>query len=96
MSGTNESTINGLRMHVKDGDVHVHDDKAGIKWSYNAAEFKKESTKALKGLSGGVATFSDRSGTYLCIGSDPDGNMFMSLFKSGDKLDGLKTFIKGL
>jgi len=98
MGGTNESTINGLRMHVKDGNVHVHDDKASLKWSYDAAEFKKVATKALKGLSGadGVATFCDRAGTSLCVGNDPEGNMFISLFKSGDKLDGFKSFIKGI
>lgn len=48
MGGSCEKKISGIRMHVNNGDVHVHDDDKKLKFKTSASDFKEEVKDALK------------------------------------------------
>lgn len=49
MGGSYEREVSsGIRMHIKNGDVHVHDDAKGLKFETSASDFKEEVGDALK------------------------------------------------
>ena len=50
MGGSNETIINGLRFHVSNGCVHIHDDSKKLKFEMNTRDFKNEIKDAYKQL----------------------------------------------
>lgn len=50
MGGSNETLINGLRLHVSGGEVHIHNDKSHDKFSLEEDMFKSEVKSALNTL----------------------------------------------
>jgi hypothetical protein len=66
MGGLNETKINGLRMHIEGGDVHVHDDSKSLKFSLNQRDFKKEIDEVMKSEGDGVSAIEGR-GASLCV-----------------------------
>lgn len=71
MGGTNEEKINGLRLHVNAGKVHVHDDGKGLKFSDDTSNFKAEVESAIRSLekADGIVKI-DGTGATLCIMKD--------------------------
>jgi len=66
MGGARETVIDNVRIHENAGEVHLHDDKAGLKCAVNSAEFwsmwDNINKKANKGH-GYTATFTDKLGS---------------------------------
>jgi len=50
MGGMNEQTFTGLRLHIKDGDIHIHDDTKKLKFSSDLEEFKIEIKRTFRAL----------------------------------------------
>jgi len=50
MGGTNETIAQGLRCHVNNGEVHIHDDKKALKFCCSEKTFKIEIENALQSL----------------------------------------------
>lgn len=96
MGGSNETTINGLRMHVNNGEVHVHDDKSSLKASFSASVFKKEMKDALEKLedNDGVVDIPSRGATLLV--TRYCGNISLSLINMGNKKTDIKNFIESI
>jgi len=96
MGGTNENLINGLRLHVNKGDVHIHDDGSKKKFERDVTEFKEEVETALEQLDNkdGVYKITAECGNDLCLMKD--GRTF-SMFLLDDKSvkTRLKEFIRG-
>lgn len=68
MGGSNEETIAGLRIHTKDGIIHLHDDAKHLKFYMGVEDFKKEidaSFEALKGKDGLCSIVGDPN--ILCV-----------------------------
>jgi hypothetical protein len=70
MGGTNEKTINGLRYHEDNGNVHFHDDPRSLKFCMDKVAFVKEMKNALKDLSNqdGVINIDGNNFSTLIIG----------------------------
>ena len=67
MGGTNEETISGLRVHLKNGDVHLHDDDKNLKFKMESSEFKEEIEDAFKEKNDGVVVIPGDGKNSLCI-----------------------------
>ena len=50
MGGINEQTLAGLRIHVKDKGIHIHDDTKRLKFSSDLEEFKIEINRTFRAL----------------------------------------------
>ena len=80
MGGSNEETISGLRIHEKDGDIHLHDDSKSLKFEMNLKDFKKEvdaSFEALKKKDGLCEIPGDSSNTLCFIRRKGKFSMFI-------------------
>lgn len=51
MGGTNSETINGLRFHISNGEVHVHDDTKSLKFVMDSKKFKDNVESAVSQMS---------------------------------------------
>jgi hypothetical protein len=76
MGGTNETTINSLRLHVNNGNVHIHDDNKSLKFECSGASFKSQCADAL-------TTLAAEDGIFRLTGSKDD----MLLIKDGKKFN---------
>ena len=96
MGGTNETTINGLRMHVSNGQTHIHDDKASLKAFMDTKDFKKEMKDALERLEDGdgVVDIVGRGATILV--TKYNGNISMSLVNTRSQQTDIKNFIESI
>jgi len=81
MGGTSEEKINGLRLHINSGLVHVHDDAKGLKFSCDQTTFKLEIESAMQTLksSDGIVKITG-TGATLCIMKD---NKSYDMFLAG-------------
>lgn len=98
MGGTNEMTLLGLRMHISNGDVHVHDDKNSLKFTMKKDSFKSEIEDAFSYLekNEGVISLEGINNVNLCIGKR-DNKHFVFIMNGKDSVKKeLETFIKGL
>lgn len=50
MGGMNETTIHGLRLHIENNMVHVHDDSKSLKFEMHKSDFKTEIEDAIRSL----------------------------------------------
>ncbi len=50
MGGTNEQKISGLRVHVNNDNIHVHDDSRGLKYEGSKKQFKEDLKNAFDSL----------------------------------------------
>lgn len=66
MGGSNETMINGLRLHIKDREVHVHDDKKQLKFSTSLDDFKNDVEGALEEVEGLIRIIGNTP-TDLCM-----------------------------
>jgi len=67
MGGKNETKISGLRMHVSNGDVHIHDDAKNLKFETPCRTFKTEVGEAFETLkSDGIYEIAGKKDS-LCI-----------------------------
>lgn len=106
MGGTNEQTLNGLRLHINGGEVHVHDDSKGLKFTSARAIFKHQVSEAVEELDkfkGDCVTKIDGSSstlvkgkvsTSLCI-AKYSGKFFIFLTDNSSSKAGIKNFLKG-
>lgn len=100
MGGSNETKINGLRMHVNETEkkVHIHDDNTKLKFSLDSQEFKAEVKDAFAlfkdNQDGGlVAINGDSSVSFILLCAEKNISTFL-IDGSSCKKD-LDTFIKG-
>lgn len=77
MGGLNETTINGLRLHTNNGEVHIHDDKRQLKFSASLDNFKEDVEDALKNL--------EKSEGSIKITGNTSNDLY--LIKEGKKLN---------
>jgi len=75
MGGSCEKKISGIRMHVNNGDVHVHDDDKKLKFETSVSDFKEEVEDALK-------QFKNKDGIIKITGNRCDD---LYLLKDGNK-----------
>ena len=98
MGGSNSSTISGLRFHVNDvnGDVHVHDDSAKLKFELAKDYFKKEAKDALDSLKkgSGVVAIKGKTSTTMYIMND-EGSYSVLLSDGSGTKNKLEEFLKG-
>lgn len=94
MGGTNPVTINNQRLHLNNGEVHLHDDAKNLKFQMPQAEFKTAMQSALTELSGGdgVVAIPGSTPTILCVGR-LEGKTFTFLRDDKDSLADLQSFI---
>ena len=96
MGGTNTETINGLRLHISNGDVHIHDDKKSLKFKKDQKDFKDCIYEAFDNLDeeDGIYKITAECGSDLnIVKEDKIFSMFLSdniSIKSK-----LKSFLKG-
>jgi hypothetical protein len=96
MGGSNETIVNGLRMHISANHVHIHDDHNNLKFESEATYFKSEVKKALEELKdndGIIKITGEKSRDDLCIVSD-GGILSMFLTCQNSIESDLKTFLK--
>jgi hypothetical protein len=69
MGGSRETTISGLRLHINDADqeVHIHDDKAGVKFQMSTSEFKREMKEAFDVLKNGSGLYPIKGSTRTSL-----------------------------
>jgi hypothetical protein len=96
MGGSNETTINGLRCHVNNGNVHIHDDSKNLKFESTTQHFNTEIKAALKTLNDDaddqvIKIDSTMNGLYLI---KSNGITTMCLDGGSDIEDDLKKFLK--
>lgn len=97
MGGYNETRISGLRLHVSEGNVHIHDDSKSLKFIEKKDLFKKELNTALKDLekskNGGMVKVEGATGA-LYLSKE---NKIYSIFLAGNTSikTQLETFLKG-
>lgn len=91
MGGSNETTVGGLRCHINNGEVHIHDDTKSLKFKADSVSFKTDVEDALTQLSktDGIVKIDGTSKESLCLVQDGK-NFFM--FVTTDK--GMKTDLK--
>jgi hypothetical protein len=80
MGGQNEVTISGLRMHVSNCKVHIHDDSKKLKYERTNGNFKAEVENAIKQLENqnGIVKIDGDTNRSLClIKDDKFFNMFL-------------------
>ena len=98
MGGTNEKTVDGLRMHVSNGDVHVHDDARSIKFWTSKSDFKESMEKALQEIkeskNDGIIRINGDSRNDLCLVKE-GASTYMFLSETEDKTKEIETFLKG-
>jgi hypothetical protein len=95
MGGTSEKTINGLRMHINNSNVHVHDDSKSLKFECSTSSFKSQVEDAIKELSSddGIIKITGTKDD-LCIVKDGNTlSMFIAQKSSNIKTE-LQTFLK--
>ena len=67
MGGKNETTISGLRLHVSNSNVHIHDDSKKLKFEMSSRNFKQEVEEAFSSLtSNGIYEIQGKKDS-LCI-----------------------------
>lgn len=97
MGGSNETRIEGLRLHVSEGNVHVHDDAKSLKFIEKKDMFKKEVNAALKDLekskNGGMVKIEGAIGALYI--SKENKNYSMFLVGSTSIKTQLTAFLKG-
>lgn len=76
MGGQFETKLNGLRMHVNNNEVHIHDDNKGMKFYMPSSDFKAEINESLK-------EFEKAEGTVKISGERCDD---LYLMKTGNKI----------
>lgn len=73
MGGRDEKTIAGLRMHVNNEEVHIHENRSNKKFeclSTNFSQDAKRCLKELKGVNDGVVRVTGKNGVDLYILKD--------------------------
>jgi hypothetical protein len=86
MGGQNEVTISGLRMHVSNCKVHIHDDSKKLKYERTGGNFKAEVKDLLKELE-------DQDGTVKILG---ETNVSLFLVKEGKGLYAFLSDVKSV
>ena len=96
MGGTNPVQATGLRMHLNNGEAHVHDDSKSLKFSAGAQVFKADVEAAMKVLGGtiGMVKVTGNTKTDLCLVRDGSG-LTMFLSDGNDQEKALQDFLKG-
>jgi hypothetical protein len=95
MGGTSEKTINGLRMHINNSNVHIHDDSKNLKFECSTGDFKTQVEDAILQLSkdDGIIKITGTKDD-LCIIKDGNSlSMFISE-KTANVKSELQTFLK--
>jgi hypothetical protein len=98
MGGTNEMIISGLRFHVNNQCVHIHDDKSSTKFESTQNIFKKDLQNAFKDLAhegDGVVMLNGNTDVNLCVGKR-DKKYFIFLEGGQCIKDSLEKFAKTL
>jgi len=69
MGGSYEEKFSGLRMHISDGDVHVHDDTKNLKFRAGQSQFKEDIQDAFNTLKKkeGIVMIDGETRNELCI-----------------------------
>lgn len=98
MGGTNTETIDGLRLHISAGDVHVHDDKRGLKFTAPQVSFKSDVEEAMECLDKAkkdcMVKIDGSKGSMFLAKDNGRYFMFISDGRSSVKTS-LKKFLKG-
>jgi len=95
MGGTNETIIDGLRLHIENNCVHIHDDSKKLKFEMHKSDFKTEIEDAIRSLdvTDGVVKLTGVKDD-LCIVVD-GSSLSMYLTSKKDVKNELQSFIKG-
>ncbi len=69
MGGSYEEKFSGLRMHLSDNEVHVHDDSKSLKFRANPGQFKEDVQDAFSTLKKqeGIVMIEGKTRNELCI-----------------------------
>ena len=67
MGGSNESKIDGLRFHLNNGEVHVHDDNNKLKFVSALNNFKDEVKTAFEELTNIDGTYEIKGKTKVSL-----------------------------
>jgi len=95
MGGTNEIHILGLRAHVSNGQVHLHDDN-GRKFEGPLTAFKSDLGDAVETLKSGDGCVAVLGGTSTALILGKWGrNTFAALTTDSDATDDLKRWAEG-
>ena len=96
MGGQNETKLNGLRMHINNNEVHIHDDNKGMKFYMSCPDFKTEAEESLKELEkaeGIVKISGDRCDDLYLMKTGNKTKMFLMDKNSSIKKE-LKSFLR--
>jgi hypothetical protein len=97
MGGTNSETINGLRFHINNDEVHIHDDAKSLKFIAKKSVFSSDIDDAINQLDNlkcGVAKIDGTSKEKLCLVKD-EKNFFMFIMDNSNSKSKLESFLKG-
>lgn len=96
MGGTNSDSINNLRFHVNNGEVHIHDDARSLKFVAKTKNFTSEVKEAINTLetTDGIIKIDGTSKEKLYLIKD-NKNLLVFIANDVDQKDKLETFLKG-
>lgn len=95
MGGTNSETINNLRFHINNCEVHIHDDARSLKFVVKKDKFVSEVQDALDTFksSDGIIEIEGSSKEKLCL--IKNGKNFTTFIMSDNNVQtNLEKFIK--
>ena len=94
MGGMNEEKISGLRLHMNNGNIHIHDDLKNLKFEMQLSEFKNEIDDAFEELkkSDGIYKIDGKKDSLCLMKSNNMISMFVK-DKSGIKQK-LQSFLR--
>lgn len=82
MGGLNETMIEGLRLHINNSDVHIHDDTKSLKFIAKKDIFKKDVEAAIKDLNktknDGLVKIEGSSGKVYILKENQRFSLFMA------------------
>ena len=95
MGGSYETKVTELRMHVSGREVHVHDDKRGLKFTAAQNIFKRRVEEALEDLKGteGIVKVAGKTDTDLYLLKEGSTLQMFILPGGKDTSRSLKSFI---
>lgn len=96
MGGKNETKISGLRMHISDNDVHIHDDSKSLKFKTSTDNFKVDVNSAFEDLKKGegvVKVTADKGDDLYIMRTGRNFKMFLIDKNSSIKQE-LQSFLK--
>lgn len=97
MGGTNSETISGLRFHVNNGDVHIHDDVKKLKFVSDSTEFKTDLNSTFEDLKNteGIVRIQGKSKTDFCVVKE-NKKFFCFLIDDTSIKSKLQSFLRGI